>query len=243
MPGHRIKWNDWHVIKEGTVIVKQLPVVGVSHYNSDGDSRQEILAGLERWTEVDIVPEQDNQYDEYALAVMSEMGQIGYISKNDNEYISELMKAGYRPLAKISNIFGGGPEKNFGCTLELHLIPSENATPSTKNKTAKFVAKIVGMTGNNEEGNSRKDIALYGLNVGDNVWLELNDDEFDEADIAVIVCTSGGEDFGRLGKKDARIIAPILEQGEEAKAYVSFVGTADDNDERPAVEVTIFLHK
>lgn len=56
-------------------------VVGVSHPNSDGSSRQNILSTLDIGEKLRIEPEPTNPYDQNALRVISKYGQIGYVPR------------------------------------------------------------------------------------------------------------------------------------------------------------------
>ena len=56
---------------------KRLPVVGVSHRNNDGSSRQDIIRQIEVGEPLDLVREPTNMYDTNAVMVLHELGQIG----------------------------------------------------------------------------------------------------------------------------------------------------------------------
>lgn len=54
-------------------------VAGVTHANSDGTSRQEIVERLHRHSHADLRRERGNPVDFNAIAVYSRLGQVGYL--------------------------------------------------------------------------------------------------------------------------------------------------------------------
>jgi len=57
-------------------------VAGEAQRNSDGVSRQDIIAGLKVGESVVLQPEPENRYDRHAVRVMSRRGQIGYLPRD-----------------------------------------------------------------------------------------------------------------------------------------------------------------
>jgi hypothetical protein len=87
-------------------------VVGESHTNLDGSSRQLELECCERGEVVLIEPEPENAYDASALKVMSKRGvQIGYINRDHNEWIGEKIAQGAQISSLIHRITGGTRSK------------------------------------------------------------------------------------------------------------------------------------
>ena len=206
-----IKWADWHAYEGPMKVVKNVKVSGVTHINKDGVSRQEILALMKRWETIDLIREPNNPHDEFAIALYGGMGQIGYIAEG-TPGLGTLMDRGCKTLAKLSHLYGGEDGKNWGCMIELHLLFPEN--------TYVLDAKIVGMTGKNEDGDNRKEIAEY-LEIEEPVMFECTEDKNDNP---IITVSRGGEEFGRLSKADCRRVTPFLEKATTIVAEVADVG-------------------
>ena len=196
-----ISWNDWNKPPDGTIFFTNIALTGVTYNNHDGVSRQEILARMQQWEAVDLLREPSNPHDKNAIAVFGGMGQIGWIAKEMSWAIAEPMDAGCSAQAKLSSL-GGGGDKPYGGKLEIHLIPPPGAVS--------LHAKVVGITGKDSQGNSRRELAEYGTRAGQLVLLGL-DTEADWENPQVTVDIAG-ENLGRLGKKDAAIVAPMLEE-------------------------------
>ena len=83
-------------------------IVGESHDNSDGSSRQLEIDQCKPGELVLIYPEPGNQYDRNALKVMSKRGvQIGYIGRDNNEWIGERLRKEAKLTSFIYRIAGG----------------------------------------------------------------------------------------------------------------------------------------
>ncbi len=85
-------------------------IVGVTHPNHDGTSRQEYLRGCSRGEMLRLVPEPDNSFDVNAVKVETESGyQVGYLPRDVAE---NLMRNGPPPTyAKIKYLMGGRPDR------------------------------------------------------------------------------------------------------------------------------------
>lgn len=79
----------------------KLKVVGVTFTNEDGVSRQNIIAGLKDNSMIILRREPTNRYDTNAVAVFTEDGQVGYISKDYSSILAPMMDAGTQLEAKI----------------------------------------------------------------------------------------------------------------------------------------------
>lgn len=77
------------IIKIPSAYVIDTKVVGVSHINKDGSSRQKIIELEVREDDIlSLDPEPDNPVDPYAVKVLSKNGnQIGYLKKEVAEQI------------------------------------------------------------------------------------------------------------------------------------------------------------
>lgn len=82
----------------------KLKVVGVNFKNDDGTSRQDIIGRLTQKAEITLLREPSNKYDKYAIMVLADGKQIGYIGKEYAKIISPMMDAGSLAIASISEI-------------------------------------------------------------------------------------------------------------------------------------------
>ncbi|MBI4799658.1 MAG: hypothetical protein HY794_13225 [Desulfarculus sp.] len=200
-------------------------LAGVTYNNPDGVSRQEILARMQQWETVDLVREPSNPHDKDAIAVVGGMGQIGWVTKNMSGIIAEPLDAGCSVLAKLASL-GGGGDKPYGGKLEIHLTPPPGAVS--------LHARVVGITGKDSQGNSRRELAEYGTRAGQLVLLGLDyEADWENSQVTVDIA---GDNLGRLGKKDAAIVAPMLEEGFYIFASIFKTEMQDD---KPKVTVAI----
>lgn len=72
----------------------KLKVVGVTFTNEDGTSRQGIIRELCDHDEITLRREPTNRYDTNAIAVFTEIGQVGYIGKDYATILAPMMDAG-----------------------------------------------------------------------------------------------------------------------------------------------------
>lgn len=72
----------------------KLKVVGVTFDNEDGTSRQFLLGKLKKGDNIILRREPHNKYDVNAIAVWSDIGQIGYIAKDYSSIIAPMMDGG-----------------------------------------------------------------------------------------------------------------------------------------------------
>ena len=98
-------------------------VVGVTKRNDDGSDRQRLIARCLSGDRLELRPEHDNPYDEYAVAVCRADGaQIGYLGSHLSEEIwKKIVRDGLDVRVKITNLTGGG-RKTVGVNI-LILIP------------------------------------------------------------------------------------------------------------------------
>jgi hypothetical protein len=96
--------------KDGQMLTK---VVGDSHVNDDGSSRQEIITRCKPGDALTLKSEPHNQYDPNAVAVLTRNGeQIGYLSRDRALFLKPYLdSAGGALPAVIREITGGTKEK------------------------------------------------------------------------------------------------------------------------------------
>jgi hypothetical protein len=93
-------------------------VVGVSHNNPDGSSRQDILSKCRDSEKIILKREPDNPYDKYAIGVFRENGaMLGYLKQNP--LLADHIDKGGEVIARISQIVGGTEGKSYGCVLKI----------------------------------------------------------------------------------------------------------------------------
>jgi len=99
-------------------------VVGVTHENEYGESRQEIIRErLYEYDSLDLRREPDNEYDNNAIAVYTDTGeQIGYLSSEVAEELAPLMDDGWEVKAVVKDITGD-EGKISGVNIEIEKIP------------------------------------------------------------------------------------------------------------------------
>ena len=102
-------------------------IVGVTHRNSDGSSRQKILKRMqEEYYEGDLLyleAEPENPYDENAIKVMNaEDEQIGYLSRDLAKTLAKRMDNGEEFSVELLEITGGYDGFALGCNIEIEAI-------------------------------------------------------------------------------------------------------------------------
>ncbi|MGE4324260.1 MAG: HIRAN domain-containing protein [Sphingobium sp.] len=104
--------------------VYTIGIVGESHKNSDGTSRQAEIKRCNDGDFVDLRKEPDNPHDKLAVAAISENGRcIGYISRDQNEWIGQKIDDGKIASCRIHAIIGGEKGKSSrGVLLSVRII-------------------------------------------------------------------------------------------------------------------------
>lgn len=85
-----------------------ISVVGESFKNEDGTPRQKVIRRCRVGDPVALIREPDNPYDENAVAVVHGGGQIGYIGRDQNHWLSRAMDDGAAVSGEIQYINGAG---------------------------------------------------------------------------------------------------------------------------------------
>jgi hypothetical protein len=97
-------------------------VVGESHKNKDGKSRQTIIKrSVSPGMAAELRREPDNKYDPNAVAVFVDGQQIGYLKREVAERLCYLIDdPAYVAEALVNGVYGGTPDKpSVGVTLDL----------------------------------------------------------------------------------------------------------------------------
>lgn len=110
-------------------------VVGESHTNKDGRSRQRIIRDCVRpGSRAELIREPDNPYDASAVAVFIQGHQIGYLKRDVAARLCDWIDdPAYKAMAQVHDVYGGTRDKpSRGVTLDLKVIetglPSIHAT-------------------------------------------------------------------------------------------------------------------
>jgi hypothetical protein len=104
----------------------EVHVVGESHRNPDGTSRQQLIRKkARRGLEITLVPEPENLHDDQAVKVCLPTGeQLGYLSSGDAADLTEQREAGWHHAAIIHRVLGGSTDKpSRGVLLRLVSAP------------------------------------------------------------------------------------------------------------------------
>jgi hypothetical protein len=95
-------------------------LVGVTHKNEDGTSRQELLKDMREGERIVLAYEENNPKSDHAVAAYNSIGQkLGYL--NDDlaiDLAEQIKELGVAINAEVLNITGGDGRK-FGCNIEI----------------------------------------------------------------------------------------------------------------------------
>jgi HIRAN domain-containing protein len=95
-------------------------VVGVTKKNSDGQDRQDIVAGLDEGDWLSLVREPENPRDPNAIAVRTTNGdQVGYLSRDKAKELAKLADKNGDLKAVILDITGGGKGQSLGVNIAI----------------------------------------------------------------------------------------------------------------------------
>ena len=95
-------------------------VMGVTHKNDDGTSRQELLGLCSEGDELYLYRDEYNEYDPNAIQVDSPDGQVGFLSRTIAKKLAPLMDDGDDLYCEITNITGGEYDKpTLGCNIKI----------------------------------------------------------------------------------------------------------------------------
>ena len=105
--------------------------MGVYTLNIVGESdRQEEIGGCREGENLILKREPKNRYDANAVAVLRENGnQIGYLSRDDAEWVVRIMDDGDEVEARIKWITGGTAEKpSYGMVVDINTGAEEKGS-------------------------------------------------------------------------------------------------------------------
>ena len=92
-------------------------VAGEQYENYDGSSRQKAIKKCRTGQPVTLVREPDNEYDQNAIKVISSFGQIGYVGRNNAEWLSRIIDEGRGVSAHVEGIFTDDGERHVKLTI------------------------------------------------------------------------------------------------------------------------------
>lgn len=202
----RVRFNEWTQVCQTGICLGTTNVVGTSHPNRDGSSRQERIAQLGKFGLISLRREPNNPHDPRAISVWSHLGQIGYLPSCEPQNLVQLMDDGCTVLARVDNLFVG-KDGLYHCAVDIVVRPRS---------PMKYVFEVVGITGKDENGTPRKELAEE-VRVGDDAYISLDSSASDEEIVRVSI---GLADIGKLKKADAKKIAPLI-GWNEARGYVT----------------------
>jgi hypothetical protein len=93
-------------------------IVGVSHKNPDGSSRQKLIRSCRLFEDLVLDHEEHNPHDPNAVRVCRENGhQLGYLNANLAEEVVSKSSKGYRFGVLVKDLTGGGKGESLGVNL------------------------------------------------------------------------------------------------------------------------------
>ena len=93
-------------------------IVGVTHKNSDGSSRQKLIRNCRLFEDLRLNHEENNPHDPNAVRVCRENGQqLGYLNAGLAEEVVSKSSKGYRFGVLIKDLTGGGKGRSLGVNL------------------------------------------------------------------------------------------------------------------------------
>jgi hypothetical protein len=100
--------------------------MGVYTLNIVGESyRQKAIKHCREGDQINLRREPKNKYDSNAVAVLRKSGeQIGYLSREDAEWVARIMDAGDTVEARIKWLTGGTRDKpTYGVVIDINTTP------------------------------------------------------------------------------------------------------------------------
>ncbi len=156
---------------------------GVTHSNSDGLNRQQLLRKLRKGQVVKLVREPKNPHDKHAIAVLNSKNQIiGYIPAGDRR-LSEHIDRGGAIESKIFNVTGGPnlleklfgrTGKNYGCVIEITKGDFNWKAVDPWISANQKICEMLKTAKKFEESNSKKAIATYRIAIDNIAELDSN---------------------------------------------------------------------
>ena len=89
----------------------EFAVWGEAQKNADGTMRQEIIAKLSEGDEIELIRQRDDRDDANKVAVVSEKGEIGRLTRGDAATLAPYLDRGGRVRAQVSAIRGGTKDR------------------------------------------------------------------------------------------------------------------------------------
>ncbi len=107
-----------------------LHVVGVTHHNADGTSRQKIIREHCRVGEpIVLIPEPDNRYDPDAVRVCRADGtQLGYLESGQNSRIMGDIDSGWTYRVTLGSINHQPGTRSYGVNLRFDVLTMSRKT-------------------------------------------------------------------------------------------------------------------
>lgn len=114
------KSNEW----KSTCFINT-KIVGVTHINSDGTKRQDLIRNCHNGEKLDLVRDNNNKHDNNAIKVLRKNGEmLGYISKEITLRLAPIIDENAKCYAVVTKITGGTDDYNYGCNIGIHSLSS-----------------------------------------------------------------------------------------------------------------------
>lgn len=146
-------------------------VVGVTHNNPDGSSRQVILSKCRESEKIILKRDPNNPYDKNAIGVFRENGEMmGYLEK-DPILVDHIDKGG-EVTARISQIIGGTEGKSYGCILKITKKDFDYKKISPYMDKSREIDNLIKKAQGKEKNNPDGAIADYKKAIKDIIVLD-----------------------------------------------------------------------
>ncbi len=204
-------------------------IVGVSHQNVDGSSRQEFVAKLKPWQELQLRREPDNPFGSTATAVLDGEGnQLGYVPAWLSRELAPEMDKGKETVCLVRD--AGNTEGRWGAAIGVCWYPRP-CTPDLKDEESFvrsldgavgaeieewFWAKLTGLKGRTFFGEKRQDTIIWSLSPGDRLRVE---EDLGGKGLIVLGSKDGGE-AGTLSKRQAEGVKNRIASGSRYEGIV-----------------------
>jgi hypothetical protein len=113
-------------------------IVGTSHSNDDGSSRQSYIAECIQFEKLNILHDEDNQFSKKAIKVCRENGtQLGFLNQRLATEIFGKSKKGYQYAVFATEITGGGSK-----TRGVNLLIVQAEPDASEEAVQKYVSNL-----------------------------------------------------------------------------------------------------
>jgi hypothetical protein len=88
--------KNTNLLNKKSILLNKCSVAGFQYYQG-----REVIELLQEKETLILLPEPDNQYDKYAVAIFYQDKKLGYLPRSDNKHISRMLLAGIPLLCQV----------------------------------------------------------------------------------------------------------------------------------------------